>query len=74
MSKKIAKIDAEAMNSLFASELTKMGVKVAAKDDDKGIIDAPQAFADHQEYLDVVKSVLAEDSKTDMQPNDPLVD
>lgn len=73
MAKKIAKVDADAMNSLFASELTKSGVKFAASDD-KGIINAPQAFEDHDEYLETLKSVMAEDSKTDFQPNDQVLD
>jgi hypothetical protein len=73
MAKKIAKVDAEAMNSLYASELTKAGIKVAA-DDEKGAPHDPQAFKDHAEYLETMKSVMAEDSKTDFQPNDPIQD
>jgi DNA-directed RNA polymerase subunit E'/Rpb7 len=73
MANKIAKIDADAMNSLFASELTKAGIKVAAADD-KGIINAPQAFEDHQSYLETLKSVMAEDSKSDFAENDPIQD
>jgi hypothetical protein len=72
MAKKIAKVDASAMNKLYGSELTRMGVKVAA--DDKGIIDAPQAFEDHAEYLETLKSVMAEDKGTDFQPNDVVLD
>lgn len=73
MAKKIAQVDATAMNSLYASELTRMGVKVAA-DDEKGAPHDPQAFKDHAEYIETMKSVMAEDSKTDFQPNDPIQD
>jgi hypothetical protein len=72
MANKLAKVDAEAMNSLYASELTKAGIKTAA--DDKGIINAPQAFEDHQSYLETLKSVMSEDKKTDFNPNDPTLD
>jgi len=72
MAKKIAKVDADAMNSLYASELNKKGIKNAS--DDKGIIHAPQAFEDHEEYLATMKSVMAEDSKTDFNPNDEISD
>jgi hypothetical protein len=72
MANKLAKVDAEAMNSLYASELTKTGIKTAA--DDKGIINAPQAFEDHQSYLETLKSVMAEDSRSDFNENDPIQD
>lgn len=72
MAKKIAKVDADAMNRLYASELTRMGVKFAA--DDKGIINAPQAFEDHAPYLETLKAVMAEDKGTDFQPNDVNLD
>ena len=75
MANKIARIDAEAMNSLFAAELTKAGVKVAATDDngqDKGI----QAFADHADYIATVKSAVESDKKAEgsTPPNDPILD
>lgn len=73
MAKKIAKVDADAMNSLYASETARMGVKVAA-DDEKGAPHDPQAFKDHEEYIETMKSVLAEDKGTDFQPNDPIQD
>ena len=73
MAKKIAQVDATAMNSLYASELTKAGVKFAAADD-KGAPHDPQAFEDHAEYLATLKSVMAEDNKTDFSPNDPVQD
>ncbi len=70
MAKKIAQVDAQAMNSLYASEIAKAGIKLAA--DDKG--NAPQAFADHADYLELLKSVMAEDKRSDGDANDPLVD
>jgi hypothetical protein len=73
MAKKIAKVDADAMNSLYGSELTRMGVKYAATDD-KGAPHDPQAFEDHAEYLETMKSVMSEGSSTDFAPNDPIVD
>ena len=73
MANKIAKIDADAMNSLYASELTRMGAKTAA-DDEKGAPHDPQAFEDHSEYLETLKSVMSEDKKTDFSPNDPVQD
>jgi hypothetical protein len=73
MAKKIAKIDAEAMNSLYASELTRAGVKFAA-DDSNGAPLAPQALKDHAEYLEIIKSVLAEDGRSDFAENDVLTD
>ena len=73
MAHKLARIDAEAMNSLFASELTKAGIKTAASDD-KGAPHDPQAFEDHAEYLATLKSVMSDDSKEMGDANDPLVD
>ena len=73
MANKLAKVDAEAMNSLYASELTKAGIKTAA-DDEKGAPHDPQAFEDHSEYLETLKSVMSEDKKTDFTPNDPTLD
>jgi hypothetical protein len=75
MAKKIAKVDADAMNSLYASELGKTGIKSAAAVDDRnGAPDAPQAFEDHAEYIATMKSVMAEDKNTDFSPNDPILD
>ncbi len=51
MAKKIAKTDADAMNSLYGSELARMGVKYAASTDDMGAPHDPQGFEDHAEYL-----------------------
>jgi hypothetical protein len=74
MANKIAKVDAEAMNSLYASELTRMGATKTAADDEKGAPHDPQAFEDHSEYLETLKSVMSEDKKTDFSPNDPVLD
>jgi hypothetical protein len=77
MSKKIAKIDNDAMNSLYGVEFARLaGRKIADKvqESEAGRTLDPQAFADHSEYLSVLKSVLAEDGSTDHDPNDPLKD
>lgn len=74
MAQKIAAVDAEAMNSLFASELGKMGGKTAADNDSPTPSDA-QAFKDHAEYLSTLESILKDDKKVDdASANDPLVD
>jgi hypothetical protein len=77
MSKKIAAADATAMNSLYKGELGRLGLKVAqkdAKDSPAGQSHDPQAFADHDEYLKTLESVLKEDEKTGGNPNDPVID
>ncbi len=78
MSKKIATADANAMNSLYGGELSRLGLKVAQKGGGKeeaaGISHDPQAFEDHSEYLKTLESVLKEDAKTSGDPNDVLTD
>ena len=78
MAKKIAKIDADAMNSLFASEIERMtGEKTAAAGDvrdQNGAPEAPQAFKDHDEYLGTLTAVLKEDASQDFDPNDTKLD
>jgi hypothetical protein len=78
MAKKIAKIDADAMNSLFASEFERMsGAKYAAAGDVKdqnGAPEAPQAFKDHDDYLNTLTAVLKEDAGQDFDPNDQKLD
>jgi hypothetical protein len=77
MAKKIAKIDADNMNSLFASEYDKMSGSKTAQDsvrDQNGAPEAPQAFKDHDEYLDLLSSALKEDAGQDFDPNDKLKD
>jgi hypothetical protein len=77
MAKKIARIDADAMNSLFAAEVAKLsGAKSAAdaKEGEAGMSHDPQAFKDHEEYMATLKAVLTEDKKQDIDPNDPLKD
>lgn len=73
MANKIAKVDADAMNSLYASELTKAGLKLAVADG-KGAPHDPQAFEDHEDYLQTVKSVMDGDKKTSFPPNDMIQD
>jgi hypothetical protein len=75
MAKKIAKIDADAMNSLYAAELTKVGVKIAATDDngqDKSI----QAFEDHTAYIQTLEAAMKNDKNIDggTDPNDKIAD
>jgi hypothetical protein len=78
MAKKIARIDADNMNSLFASEMERMGgVKVAqkdAKENEAGFSHDEQAFADHSEYLEVLQSALKADAGQDHDPNDKILD
>jgi hypothetical protein len=78
MAKKIAKIDADAMNSLFAGEVERIaGSKSAAAGDWKeqnGAPEAPQAFKDHGEYMETLTAVLKEDASQDFDPNDQKLD
>jgi hypothetical protein len=76
MAKKIAKIDSDAMNSLYAGEVQRMGGSKVAVDvkDQNGAPEAPQAFKDHEEYLDTVTAVLKEDASQDFDPNDTKLD
>jgi hypothetical protein len=78
MGNKIAKIDAEAMNSLYGSEFARLSGSKSAKDadwkDEKGAPHGPQAFEDHAEYIATLKSVMAEDEKTSGDPNDEITD
>ena len=78
MAKKIAKVDADNMNSLFASEIEKLsGSKAAAAGDvrdQNGAPEAPQAFKDHDEYLDLLQSALKADAGQDHDPNDVKLD
>lgn len=76
MAKKIAKIDADNMNSLYASEYGKLSGDKTAADvkDQNGAPEAPQAFADHKEYLEVLQSALKDDAGQDFDPNDKVLD
>jgi hypothetical protein len=59
----IAKQDREPMNALFTQELTRMtGSKTAGEKD-------LDAFKDHEEYMEVLSSVLADDKKEGPDPN-----
>ena len=74
MAKKIARIDAEAMNGLYAAELEKLGAKVAAKDDTGQPKDIT-AFKDHESYIATLESALKDDKNVDgKSPNDPITD
>ncbi len=80
MGKPIKAEDRSAMNALFAAESTKMSVAAgltpkaaaSAKDisEDNGKEQGPQAFRDHEEYVDVVTSVLNDDKTDSFDPND----
>jgi hypothetical protein len=79
MAKKIAKIDADAMNSLYGSEVARLaGRKVAdehaPQEGEAGYTHDPQAFKDHEEYLGTLKSILSDDGSQDHDPNDPIKD
>jgi hypothetical protein len=80
MAKKIAQVDNDAMNSLFASEVSRMSGKTAAaeghggKEEVGGISHDPQAFKDHEEYLEILQSAMSADEKSGGDPNDPLKD
>lgn len=75
MSKKIAKVDAEVMDSLYAGEFARMaGKKTADWQDEKGAPKDPQAFKDHEEYMATLKSVLSDDAGQDHDPNDKILD
>lgn len=74
MAQKIARVDAEIMNSLYAAELEKGGIKTAADNEGPGGKDI-QAFADHKDYLETVKSAMtADESIEGSNPNSPTVD
>lgn len=76
MAKKIAKVDADAMNSLYAGEYERIsGSKIAVDVKDRnGAPEAQQAFKDHGDYLDTLTAVLKEDASEDFDPNTPLKD
>lgn len=65
MTTKIAAADANAMNSLYASEVKKAGVKTAADE---------QAFTDHKDYVSTLEAILSDDKKESWDPNDPKLD
>ena len=78
MATKIAKVDADAMNSLYAAELSKVGLKTAAEGvgDNKGAPKGEQAFADHADYLKTLESAMKGDKSVDggTDPNDKTLD
>jgi len=82
MGKQIASEDRQVMDGLFTSEYGKLasaaGLKVAASKsdiaDDNGKEQGPQAFKDHEEYVDVVSAVLNDDKSESFDPNDQTQD
>jgi len=78
MGNKIAKIDNDAMNSLYGVEFARLAGHKSAKEgdwkDEKGAPHDPQAFTDHETYLDTLKSIMSGDDKMDGSANDPLTD
>jgi hypothetical protein len=73
MSKKIAAVDNEAMNGLFAAEMQKAAATVGVRDQN-GAPKDEVAFADHEEYLATLENVMADDKKNSFEPNDTVQD
>jgi len=71
---KIAKVDSEAMDSLYASELEKAGSKVAAGRDENGQPSDIQAFKDHEEYKAVLADAMKADKSLEVNANDVIKD
>lgn len=68
--------EAAVINSLFASEFTRMS-KSAGNFDTKTEGPTPsdaQAFKDHAEMISVLEGVLAEDAKAGWKENDEILD
>jgi hypothetical protein len=73
VAKKIAKVDADAMNQLFAGEITRMTGRKQAAGDEKETTHTEVALADHDEYMEILNSILKE-SPESTSANDPLRD
>jgi hypothetical protein len=73
MSKKIAAVDKQAMDALFAEDVKKIAATLKV-DDLNGAPEDPQAFEDHEEYIATLENVLAEDKKNSFEPNDVIQD
>ena len=74
---KIAQADADVMNHLFASEVARLGGKEAGAHDTKEEGPTPsdaQAFKDHEEYIELLDNVMADDARDGFDPNDPSLD
>jgi hypothetical protein len=71
MSKQIAKADKQAMLTLYASELSRQGLKTAGEP-----VEAPQALTDHAKHIELLESVLSDDKnlKGSQNQNDPDFD
>lgn len=73
MSKKIAAVDKQAMDALYAEDFKRVAGKVDVRD----LNGAPEdevAFSDHEEYLSTLENVLSEDKREGFSPNDELQD
>jgi hypothetical protein len=73
MSKKIAAVDNQAMNALYAAEMQKAAATVGIRDQN-GAPKDEVAFADHEEYLATLENVMAEDKREGFSPNDTKQD
>ena len=75
MAKKIAKVDAGVMDSLYSVELGRLGAKVAANDETGQPKDI-QAFKDHEDYLATLEAAFKDDGQAEGggNPNDPIKD
>jgi hypothetical protein len=74
--KKIAAADAGVINSLYASEVTRLAKsagEVDTKEEGPTPADA-QAFKDHEDYISTLESVMADDKKNSLNANDALID
>ena len=74
--KKIASTDAAVINSLYASEVSRIS-KAAGEVDTKEEGPTPadaQAFKDHKDMISVLENVMAEDKKDGWKPNDEVLD
>lgn len=68
---KIAAVDKTAMDALYAEDFKKAAAGVK---DLNGAPEDPVAFADHEEYIATLESVLSEDKRNDWEPNDAQLD
>jgi hypothetical protein len=73
MSKKIAAVDKQAMDTLYQEDFSRVAAAAGLKDLN-GAPEDPQAFKDHEEYISTVENVLAEDKKDSFEPNDTVLD
>lgn len=69
----IAVADKQAMNALYAGAVAQ-GAKQAGIVDKDLPANTADAFKDREAYLSTVEEILADDSKTSFDPNDPILD